>query len=204
MGLLNVLKGAWFGKVGETVGAKWKNKNTIHVYTKPSNPNTAAQQAVRTPFGQMAAFVALFADQIKFLTSLNTKSMSARNAIIRLNKEMISAGEFDKTALLVNKGGLPNVAGATLGTVSAADGVTLTWTAPTASSISAKAQLVAIVVDSVGKVAAVGSAKASAGTLTVKGAFTASNAADIYYYLLDPRNSYKAGSNSAHLAGTFA
>ena len=92
MGKMNLLKANWEGKVGQTVGAKWKNKSTIRTYTKPSNPDTAAQQSVRTVFGDMTSFVALFADQIKYLSALDTAGQSVRNAIIQANKDQIEAG----------------------------------------------------------------------------------------------------------------
>ena len=72
MGKMNLLKANWEGKVGQTVGAKWKNKSTIRTYTKPSNPNTSGQQSVRGVFAEMTSFVAMFADQIKYLSALNT------------------------------------------------------------------------------------------------------------------------------------
>lgn len=40
---MNTLKGNYTGKVGQTVGSKWKNLSTERVFTKPSNPNTEAQ-----------------------------------------------------------------------------------------------------------------------------------------------------------------
>ena len=71
MGKLNLLKGRYTGKVGETVGAKWKNKSTLRTFSVPSNPDTADQQKVRGAFAQMTSFIALFADQIKYLSALD-------------------------------------------------------------------------------------------------------------------------------------
>lgn len=73
MGKLNLLKGKWDGKVGQTVGAKWKNKATVRTYSIPANPKTEAQMSVRGAFSNITKFVALFADQIKYLNALDTK-----------------------------------------------------------------------------------------------------------------------------------
>ena len=110
MGVMNTLKGNYIGKVGQTVGAKWKNLSTERVFTKPSNPNTQAQQTVRSGFKAINAFVALFADQIRYKSALDTSGMSVRNAIVKLNKEMVANNEFDKTELVISKGGLQKVA----------------------------------------------------------------------------------------------
>ena len=75
MGILNLLKANYTGKVGQTVGAKWKDKSTIRTYTKPSNPDTAAQKQTRKGFGDVSTFIATFADQIKMYSSLDRKSV---------------------------------------------------------------------------------------------------------------------------------
>lgn len=41
------------GKVGDVVGASWKGIAYIRQYVIPANPNTAAQQAERTLFGDL-------------------------------------------------------------------------------------------------------------------------------------------------------
>ena len=106
MGKMNTLKGNYIGKVGQTVGAKWKNLSTERVFTKPANPNTQAQQTVRSGFKAINAFVALFADQIRYKSALDTSGMSVRNAIVKLNKEMVAGNSFTKANLVISKGGL--------------------------------------------------------------------------------------------------
>lgn len=202
MGKLNLIKGSWTGKVGEFVGAKWKATNTLHVYTKPANPDTAKQQAVRTPFGQMAAFVALFADMIKYNSSLNTRNQSVRNAIIQLNKDQIVSGAFDPATLQVNKGGLPQLTGVT--PTATASGVTVTWTAPTATNISANAEAVVVAVDKANLRANASAVLASAATATVDVGTVTGATLDVYVYLIDKRGSYKAGSNSQYFTVTTA
>ena len=98
MGKMNTLKGNYIGKVGQTVGAKWKNLSTERVFTKPANPNTQAQQTVRSGFKAINAFVALFADQIRYKSALDTSGMSVRNAIVKLNKEMVAGNSFAESS----------------------------------------------------------------------------------------------------------
>lgn len=197
MGKMNLLKANWEGKVGQTVGAKWKNKSTIRTYTKPSNPNTQAQKTVRTAFAEMTSFVALFADQIKYLSALNTAGQSVRNAIIQANKAQIADGTFSKSDLLVSKGGLQKVAGEA---GQAASGkVTITWTAPTATNFTENAKLIAVLVQEATGLVEVLEAKATALTVESKIAFE-NGTVDAYVYFLDKRGSNKVASASDYIS----
>ncbi len=201
MGKMNLLKGNWEGKVGQTVGAKWKNKSTIRTYTVPSNPDTAAQQLVRGVFGSMTAFVALFADQIKYLSALDTSGQSVRNAIISVNKAQIAAGEFDKSTLVVSKGGLQKVSGEA---ATATDGVvTVTWTKPTATNFTSNAKIVVVLVQEASGLVEVVTAAADAQTVTGTITF-ASGSVDAYVYYLDTRGSNKVASISDYISVTVA
>ena len=194
---MNLLKANWEGKVGQTVGAKWKNLSTIRTYTKPSNPKTADQQKVRSVFAEMTSFVALFADQIKYLSALNTSGQSVRNAIIQANKAQIMGGAFNKDTLIISKGGLQKVAGES---ASQATGkVTVTWNAPTATNFTENAKLVAVMVQPESGLVEVAEADAKAATLTGEITF-ASGSVDIYVYYLDKRGSNKVASISDHLS----
>ena len=201
MGKMNLLKANWEGKVGQTVGAKWKNKSTIRTYTKPSNPNTAAQQGVRGVFAEMTSFVAMFADQIKYLSALNTAGQSVRNAIIQANKSQIMGASFDKTTLLISKGGLQKVAGEA---AQANTGkITVTWTKPTATNFTANAKLIAVMVQPATGLVEVAEANANAETLT--GTMTFENGSvDVYVYYLDKRGSNKVASASDYISVTVA
>lgn len=46
----NFLAGNYIGKLGDTIGQRWKDKHIIRAYTKPKNPRTPAQQAMRADF----------------------------------------------------------------------------------------------------------------------------------------------------------
>lgn len=200
MGKMNLLKANWYGKVGQTVGAKWKNKSTIRTYTKPANPDTAGQQLVRGGFAAITSFVALFADGIRYKSALDTAGQSVRNAIIKLNKEMVAAGTLTKADLLISKGGLqkPTVSAASL----VSDKVSVTFAAPTATNFTNKAKLIVVAVDSVDGVVDVFEADPDAGTAAGTVSFSGSNDVDVYAYWLDYRGSNKVASASVYKAIT--
>lgn len=201
MGKMNTLKGNYIGKVGQTVGAKWKNLSTERVFTKPANPNTQAQQTVRNGFKAINAFVALFADQIRYKSALDTSGMSVRNAIVKLNKEMVAGNSFNKANLIVSKGGLQKVAGEAAS--ASAGKVTVTWTAPTATNFTENAKLVAVMVQEDSGMVEVVEAAADAGTLESTLTFLTGDV-DIYVYYLDKRGSNKIASISDYLTATIA
>ncbi len=201
MGKMNTLKGNYIGKVGQTVGAKWKNLSTERVFTKPANPNTQAQQTVRSGFKAINAFVALFADQIRYKSALDTSGMSVRNAIVKLNKEMVAGNSFDKTNLIISKGGLQKVAGEAA--TASAGKVTVTWTAPTATNFTENAKLVAVMVQESSGMVEVVEAAADAATLESTLTFLTGDV-DIYVYYLDKRGSNKIASISDYLTVAIA
>lgn len=203
MGKMNLLKANWEGKVGQTVGAKWKNRSTIRTYTKPSNPKTAAQLSVRGAFAEMTSFVALFADQIKYLSALNTSGQSVRNAIIQANKAQIQSGAFDKATLLVSKGGLQKVSGEMV--EAATKKVKVTWTNPTATNFTAKAKLVAVMVQEASGLVDVVTEDAKKGTTGITSNIDfATGDVDVFVYFLDVRGSSKVASISDYLTATIA
>lgn len=202
MGKMNLLKGKWDGKVGQTVGAKWKNKATIRTYSIPSNPNTMAQQNVRGAFKEISQYVAMFADGIKYKSALNVAGMSVRNAIIKINKEMIAMNSFDKATLLVSKGGLQKPSGVTAASVPESNTVKVTFTAPTATNFTEKAEAVVIAVDDTNGIVDVFSAKASTGSATGTIAFAQAANVQVYMYFLDYRGSNKVASESVSVKVT--
>lgn len=197
MGELNLLKGAYTGKVGKTVGAKWKNLSTVRTYTKPANPKTEAQVSVRSAFKDINSFVARFADAIKYLSAWNTAGMSVRNAIVKANKAMVDTGVFDKDTLQISKGGLAKPT-ALAGTWSSSAGGTIsyTWTKPIASNISADAKMVIVAVDEINDLFEVLDVKASTETATGAVNFPSTAQLTVYGYILDKHGSVKVASNS--------
>lgn len=201
MGLLNLLKANYTGKVGQTVGAKWKDKSTVRTYSIPSNPRTDAQVSVRSGFTDITKFTALFADQIKYLSALNTSGMSVRNAIIKLNKGMIPENNFDKESLLISNGGLqiPSnvVANDETGKIK------ITWDEPTATNFSANAKLIVVAVQESSGIVEVFEAPYNGATQTGLATFQAGDV-DVYAYYIDKRGSNKVGSKSVYKKVTIA
>lgn len=201
MGIINLLKANYTGRVGQTVGAKWKDKSTVRTYSVPSNPRTEAQVSVRSGFSDITKFTALFADQIKYLSALNTSGMSVRNAIIKLNKGMIPENSFDKANLLISNGGLQipsNVA------VSDETGkIKITWDEPTATNFSANAKLIVVAVQETSGIVEVFEAPYNGATQTGLATFQAGDV-DVYAYYIDKRGSNKVGSKSIYKKVTIA
>lgn len=194
MGKMNLLKANYSGKVGQTVGAKWKSESTLRTYSKPANPKTEAQMSVRGAFAGLTAFVALFADSIKYLTALDTSSMSVRNAIIKLNKAMISDGEVSLDNLVVSKGGLQKPTGVVM--TNAAGQPKFTWAKPTATNFTENAQAVAIFVDADDQIVDVVTAKASELAAESAIDFGTDTTVRGYLYFLDKRGTNKVASLS--------
>lgn len=198
MGKLNILKAAYYGKVGETVGAKWKDKNTVRVLTIPSNPNTMAQQTVRTGFAEISKFVSLFSDQIKVVSALNTRGMSVRNAIIKLNKEMVANGALVAGDLVISKGGLPTPGGTAATGAQGTGVITVPVTQITGTNVTAKAKIVVVVVSQTASQAWVEVSDNQAGNVEVQTGVTGTNPMDVYIYAIDYRGSAKVGSLSRY------
>ena len=198
MGKLNILKAAYYGKVGETVGAKWKDKNTVRVLTIPSNPNTQAQQTVRTGFSEISKFVALFSDQIKTVSALNTRGMSVRNAIIKENKEMVAAGSLTPDALVISKGGLPTPGGAAASGAQGTGVITVPLVKITGTNVTAKAKIVIVVVSQTASQAWVKVVNNTTASETVATGVTGTEPMEVYVYAIDYRGSAKVGSLSRH------
>lgn len=198
MGKLNILKAAYYGKVGETVGAKWKDKNTVRVLTIPSNPNTMAQQTVRIGFSEISKFVSLFADQIKTVSALNTRGMSVRNAIIKINKEMVSAGSLTAANLVISRGGLPVPQGAAASGAQANGELTVPVTQITGTNVTQKAKIVVVAVSQSQNMAWVETKDNTAGNVTIATGIAGTEPFDVYIYAIDYRGSAKVGSLSRY------
>lgn len=194
MGKMNLLKAKYDGKVGQTVGSKWKNQATLRTYSKPSNPNTEAQQTVRGAFATITSFVALFADQIKYSNALDTSGMSVRNAIIKLNKEKMNGDTFDFDDLIISKGGLQKPNGAAL--TNASGTPKFTWNAPTATNFTSEAKAIAVFVDPSDQIVDVVEVKVTELEATAQVDFGTDTDVYGFLYFLDKRGSNKIASLS--------
>lgn len=69
MGKQNFIQGGFKGKVGNVIGAGWKDMLTIRAYTKPANPKTERQKTVRNAFA-LKVKASQLANQCNYGTSL--------------------------------------------------------------------------------------------------------------------------------------
>jgi hypothetical protein len=202
MAILNLITASYSGKLGQTVGAKWKDKHTLRALSKPTDLNSPAQQHVRSYFRDISKFLSLFTVELRTLTSLSTRGMTVRNAIIKVNKALFDDDTFDPATLIINKGGLPSIAGFTLTAPAGLASLDINWTASTSPIVSAKAKVVVVVVDKDHDFAVVSTALQSAGTLSIAAAVPPSATLHGYIYLMDKRGSTKVGGASVHEAAT--
>lgn len=203
MGKLNLLKGLYRGKVGLTVGQKWKDKNVLKVYVIPEDPRTEAQVKIRQTFAKMTSFLALVTDQMKYLSSMNPKGMTIRNALIKYNKQQIIDDSWDPQTLLLNKGGMPKptVASAVLNTTDKKIKVTFSVTDSTV--YTDKCKVVTAVVSKKQDMGTVASVEAfsnfAAGTKNTELEVPWSGTTDetyAYTWIFDKHGSSKVGSIS--------
>jgi hypothetical protein len=204
MAIMNLLKANYVNKLGATVGANWKGKPVLRVYTKPTYTDYPAQHEVRTAFGKMNKFVALFSDELKTLTALDVRARSVRNAIVHLNHEMMGPAGFTPATLLISKGGLQAPSNLAFSTQAAGNTLTGSFTSIVGTLISQKAVVVAVAVDAQASKAFTGTGLNSSGSVTIKGTFTSGEVYDVYGYLLDWRGSSKVGSLSIHTSVTIS
>lgn len=88
----NFLSGGYYGKLGQTVGQRWKNIRTIRSYVIPRNPRTPEQQANRGRFGD-CVFYAQLGNQLNFkATCFEVPSMSRWNVRMRTARRLQDLG----------------------------------------------------------------------------------------------------------------
>lgn len=104
-------------KLGNAVGRKWRTLDVLAVYQPfVSNPNTAAQQGVRTHFAQLAKFARYFAQavEIGFLNICKGTKVPQRSMFIKKNWNAIEMEGPDISTInwediVVAEGALPKV-----------------------------------------------------------------------------------------------
>lgn len=82
MAIFNTLAGGYYGKLGATVGQRWKNKRTLRTYVIPANPRTEKQQANRGTFKE-----AIFYAQVAQAMNPKTKVFDT-STVTLWNKRM--------------------------------------------------------------------------------------------------------------------
>ena len=81
------------GRFGGTVHSNWKGIDVVRRFAKPSNPNSAGQQNVRTAFRQLTSLYGLLPTETKaaWTTFATGKPFIARNKLIAVNVPLLNA-----------------------------------------------------------------------------------------------------------------
>lgn len=75
----NFLSGGFYGKLGQMVGQRWKNKRTIRVYVVPQNPRTERQQRNRGKFADAVEFSQMGMQMNYYATCFEHESITKWN-----------------------------------------------------------------------------------------------------------------------------
>lgn len=92
MAIQNFLSGGYYGKLGATVGQRWKNKRTIRTYVVPVNPRTPTQQANREKFADAVTFAQMGMQMNYYCTLFEDPNFTKWNYRMKVARELKNAG----------------------------------------------------------------------------------------------------------------
>lgn len=92
MAIQNFLSGGYYGKLGETVGQRWKNKRTIRTYVIPNNPRTERQQANRGLFANAVAYAQMGLQMNYYATCFESVEFTHWNYRMRVARQLREKG----------------------------------------------------------------------------------------------------------------
>lgn len=92
MAIQNFLSGGYYGKLGATVGQRWKNKRTIRTYVVPANPRTPTQQANRGKFADAVTFAQMGMQMNYYCTLFDDPNFTKWNYRMKVARELKNAG----------------------------------------------------------------------------------------------------------------
>ena len=95
MAIQNFLSGGYYGKLGATVGQRWKNKRTIRTYVVPNNPRTPSQQANRGKFADAVTYSQIGMQMNYYCALFDDPNMTRWNYRMRVARELKAAGFND-------------------------------------------------------------------------------------------------------------
>ena len=95
MAIQNFLSGGYYGKLGATVGQRWKNKRTIRTYVVPNNPRTESQQANRGKFADAVTYSQIGMQMNYYCALFDDPNMTRWNYRMKVARELKSAGFKD-------------------------------------------------------------------------------------------------------------
>ena len=92
MAIQNFLSGGYYGKLGATVGQRWKNKRTIRTYVVPTNPRTPTQQANRGKFADAVTYAQMGMQMNYYCTLFDDQNFTKWNYRMKVARELKNAG----------------------------------------------------------------------------------------------------------------
>ena len=92
MAIQNFLAGGYYGKLGATVGQRWKNKRTIRTYVVPANPRTEIQQANRGKFANAVTYAQMGMQMNYYATCFSDPNFTHWNYRMKTARELKNAG----------------------------------------------------------------------------------------------------------------
>ena len=95
MAIQNFLSGGYYGKLGATVGQRWKNKRTIRTYVIPANPRTEVQQANRGKFANAVIFAQMGLQMNYYTTVFEDPNFTRWNYRMKVARELKDKGMLD-------------------------------------------------------------------------------------------------------------
>lgn len=95
MAIQNFLSGGYYGKLGATVGQRWKNKRTIRTYVIPANPRTEIQQANRGKFANAVVFAQMGLQMNYYATVFEDPNFTRWNYRMKVARELKDRGMLD-------------------------------------------------------------------------------------------------------------
>lgn len=132
----NGILGGGRNKVGPVIMSKWKAIDYIRAYAVPQNPNTTAQQTVRTKFAQLVANAKeILGSVIKPYWDPFYSTKSGYNAFISANYSFVNSNNEFTTSNKLSIGSLTNVAKSSLSYTPATGLVNFEWTIPSSGDI---------------------------------------------------------------------
>jgi len=157
-GILGVVK----GKIGNVVGAQWKQSPYFRSYSVPANPNTTAQQAQRAKMAFLVWNARLILGSVinSYITPFQ-KAMSGYNRFVQMNiKNLSNPPTHDE--LLLSEGQLEPTTSITTATYATATGdFQISWNNSVLANGDAADSAVAVIIDTVNRRAWVFDAEAT-------------------------------------------
>ena len=111
MAKFNTLAGGYYGKLGATVGQRWKNVRTVRAYVVPHNPQTEVQQANRQRFSDCVFYAQLAGQMNAKVTAFDTTSKTLWNARMSTARALqdLNYSEMDRLPLYPTTFSVPNI-----------------------------------------------------------------------------------------------